>query len=581
MKMKQSKVFIVFMSMILVLSLLAGCSNSGSESEDLFTPGTYTATAKGHEGEITVEVTVSKDEIVSVEVVDHSETAGIGDAAINIIKEKITTNQTLNVEVVTGATVTSKAILEAVELALTQAGANIDALKNKGNNNDGGQAVTLETDVVVVGGGVAGLAAALEAKNNGADVIVVEKLPFAGGSTIRSGGKILAANTSIQESLGIKDNAADFAAFLMEIGENQVDEDFINLIANNSAENIEWLMENGVEFAQDIEPLHGYRSPARGHYTADSSGAGIITPLENTLKEKGVEILYSTPALELIQDGGKVIGIYAENDNGDKITINAKAVILATGGFTRNPDLVDEYFTNLGNFSTNVGEGNTGDGITMGLAAGADVIMPNAGIDIMMNFATGYGYGEEATELFVTPDGERFMDERDFHFKRTRILYDYGFDNFWYIIDEKSYNDRVAGAVQANMAFEADTIEELAGKIGIKPEVLKTTVERYNELCVKGKDLDFNKPSQYMVPINQGKFYALAMTKSNSGTHGGLKINIDAQVINKDGNVIPGLYAAGEVASGQILHQEYPGSGTAIIAFLTFGRQAGAAAAME
>lgn len=577
----------LFLIFLLVVSMFSGCARPAqptttiTEAPGIFTPGTYTGEGQGYGGVLRVEVELDKDNILSVEVTEHSESPGIGDAAISILPEKIVQNQTLAVDVVAGASFSSRAILEAVEKAMIASGADIELLKTKGDTGETGGQITKVTDIVVVGGGIAGLAAALEAVNNGANVILVEKMPFVGGSTIRSGGKILAADTSIQAALGIEDDPSDFAAFLMEIGENQVDEDFINLIAYNSAENIEWLIENGVELAQAIEPLHSYRTPPRGHFTANGSGAGVITPLEARLKEKAVEILYSTPATELIYENGRVIGIQAENSNGDEISIYARAVILATGGFTRNPDLVEQYYPSLGNFVTGTGEGNTGDGIIMGMSVGADVVMPDAGIDLIMNFITYDGYGEAATELFVTPDGERFMDERDFHFRRTRILYDYGVDHFWYIIDAKSFDDGVAAAVQSGMAYEADSIEELASKIGIAPEVLIATVDRYNELCELGEDTDFNKPSEYMTPIDEAKFYALTMSKSNSGTHGGLKINIDGQVIDTNGNVIPGLYAAGEVACGQILYREYPGSGTALISFLTFGRQAGAAAAKE
>jgi len=577
---KLSKLASVLLIVMVVTALFAGCSPTEEES-GFFNPGKYTGEGDGHEGTVVVEVEVDSDNILSVEIVDHQETDGIGDAAINIIPQSIVEGQSLKIDTVAGATVSSQAILQAVEDALAKAGADIEALKAREPIKGEAETVSRETEIVVVGGGIAGLAAAIEARENGAEVILVEKLPFVGGSTIRSGGKILAAESSIQAALGVEDNAADFAEFLMEIGEHQVDEEFINLIAHNSGSNIEWLIDRGVEFAQELEPLHSYRSPDRGHFAANDSGSGFITPLEQKALELGVEILYSTPAIDLIQENGRITGIKATNDNGDDITITGKAVILATGGFSRNPDLIDEYFPVAGSFNTNVGEGNTGDGIIMGLNVGADVVMPNAGIDLMMNFITGHGYGEEATELFITPSGERFMDERDFHFTRTRILYDYEVDNFWYIIDEKNYDNRVAAAIEAGMAYEAETVEELASLINIDTETLKATLERYNELCELGEDLDFNKPAEYMVPINEGNYYALAMMKSNSGTHGGLKINIDSQVIDTQGNVIPGLYAAGEVACGQILHREYPGSGTAIIAFLTFGRQAGAAAAAE
>ena len=227
----------LFLIFLLVVSMFSGCARPAqptttiTEAPGIFTPGTYTGEGQGYGGVLRVEVELDKDNILSVEVTEHSESPGIGDAAISILPEKIVQNQTLAVDVVAGASFSSRAILEAVEKAMIASGADIELLKTKGDTGETGGQITKVTDIVVVGGGIAGLAAALEAVNNGANVILVEKMPFVGGSTIRSGGKILAADTSIQAALGIEDDTSDFAAFLMDIGENQEDDDFINLIA--------------------------------------------------------------------------------------------------------------------------------------------------------------------------------------------------------------------------------------------------------------------------------------------------------------------------------------------------------------
>ncbi|NLC65968.1 MAG: FAD-dependent oxidoreductase [Clostridium sp.] len=569
---------------ILALSMFAGCGSKDSPetgAEGLYTAGTYTGEADGHNGKVKVEVEVDAEKILSVKVLENEETEGIADPAIENIPAKIVADQTLAVDTVAGATVTSEAILLAVEEALKEAGADIDALKAKKSDDKDGEKITKDVDLVVVGAGIAGLAATLEAINNGANVILLEKMPAAGGSTIRSGGKILGANTKWQKEKGIEDTAEQFSEYLMEVGENKVDKDFIDLIANKSAENLNWLEENGVEFEPDVEALHSSIKPDRGHWTANDSGAGFTQPLEAKIKEEGGEILYETPATSLIEKDGKVVGVMAENADGDEITINAKAVILATGGFTRNEDMVKEYFPSAGNITTNVGDGNTGDGILMGKEVGAELIMNDAGINLALNNPTYYGYGEEAKGLFVDPSGERFMDESKFHFTRTRIMMDLDIDNCWYVFDENTFNDRVAGALEAGTAVEADSIEELAEKMEADPVKLKSTLDKYNEMSKAGEDTDFGKSADFMNAVEEGKFYAAHMTMSNSGTHGGLKIDIDGKVIDTKGDVIPGLYAAGEVASGQILYKEYTGSGTAIISILTFGRQAGKSAAEE
>ncbi len=570
--------------LVLLLSVLSGCTTGTDDAsgDDLYIAGTYKGKAEGHNGPIEVEVKVDAKEIKSVEVLGHEESAGVADPALERIPERIVEDQSLAVDAVAGATFTSNGILEAVEEALKEAGADIAALKVAGDKEEKvGEKLTMEADLVVVGGGIAGLAATLEASDNGAEnIILLEKMPAVGGSTIRSDGKMLAAGTDIQKKLGIEDSPELFAEFLMEIGEYEVDEDFINLIANNSAANIEWLIDYGVELSDEVEPLHSYRKPARGHMPANDSGSGLTMPLEAEIKSRGIEILYETPAISLIEENGEIVGVIAENSDGDEITINTKAVILATGGFSRNEEMVKEYYPSAGEFTTGVGEGNFGDGITMAKEVGADLVMPDGGINMTLDrTGTYYGYGEEATGLFVTPDGERFMDEKDFHFKRTRELMDTGYDNCWYVFDEKTFNDRVAGAIEAGGAVEAGSIEELAEKMGVDADSLKETVDEYNEMSKNGEDTRYGKAAEYMIPIEEGDFYAVHMKMHNSGTHGGVKINIDAEAIDTEGNVIPGLYAAGEVASGQILYKEYPGSGTAIMSFLTFGRQAGAAAA--
>ncbi|KPU45563.1 urocanate reductase precursor [Oxobacter pfennigii] len=581
---KKKRLLSLLLSVVMIL-LIAGCSNASTSksgnAEAKFKAGSYTSETKGHNGIIKLSVTVDENSIKEVKILEHSETKGVSDPAIYNIPLKIVDRQTLAVDTYAGCTVSSNAILTAAEEALKQAGADIAALKIKKEENTESQKVTKKTDVVVVGAGIAGLSAAIEAANGGAKVILLEKMPATGGSTIRSGAKILAAESSIQKAAGVQDTAEDFAKFLIDIGEGKVNEDFVNLIAENSGPNIEWLIKNGVRFEPGVEPLHSYRSPSRGHMVAEHSGANLIKPLEAKAKELGVELLLETPAMSLISQDGKVTGVNAKNFAGDEITINSKAVILATGGFDRNPELIAKYYPSAGSFSTGVGQGNTGDGLIMAESMGAEIINNDAGILLVMNSDTGLGYGEAADGLFVTPQGKRFMDEKDFHFTRTRILYDLGINHFYYIIDETDYNEAVGGAVEAGTAFEADTVEELAKKIGADVSTLKATLSRYNELAKKGKDEDFNKPAEFLTPIEKGKFYAIKMMGVLSGTMSGVKIDINGHVINTKNEVIPGLFAAGEVANGQIFYREYPGSGASIIANLTFGRQAGASASKE
>lgn len=573
--MKKTISIIIALSMVISL---AACGNKEVEEKGIFTAGTYDEVGTGKYGDVAVSTTFTSDRIEKIVVGDHSETQGFFEVPVEKIPAAIIESQSLAVDVITGATMTSDAILEAVEKAAVNAGADISKLKEKVNSEEKpGESVEYTTDVVVVGAGIAGLSAALEAHNNGAKVILIEKMPIAGGSTIRSGGKILAAGTDIQKANGIEDTPEAFKDFLVEVGENEINEEYAAMIANNSAENIQWLIDNGVEMNENIEVLHSTIQPARGLWTAEGTGAGFTQPLEAKLKEEKVEILYSTPATELIEKDGTVIGVMASNDNGDTITINAEVVILATGGYTHNKEMMAEFHPFLKNVVTNTSEGNTGDGIIMGEKVGANLIMKEGAIDIATNPMTYYGYGEEFKGLFVSESGERFLDESIFHFTRTRVMLEKGINNFWAITPE--YNDRVGESIAAGFGFEANTIEELQELI--KGEKLIETVNQYNALAKNGSDTDFGKKAEYMKPIEGEKVYALKMILSNSGTFGGLDTDIDSRVVREDGTVIKGLYAAGEVGSGHFLHKEYPGSGTAIISFLTFGRIAGENAAND
>lgn len=345
------------------------------------------------------------------------------------------------------------------------------------------------------------------------------------------------------------------------------------------------MIENGVEMKEEITKLHSSYEFGFGHRTAGfddvpaGGGVGMTKPLTDKITELGGEVLVETPASELIVKDGEVVGVKAVNKDGDDITINAKAVILATGGFAASEDLMKEYhpFLKAGSMAHGGNKGNTGDGITMAKAVDSKLLFHDSGIDLGVNSPTYYGYGEEYTGLYVTPEGDRFMDETKFHFTRTRILMDLGFNDIWAVTDQA--NDRVEASVKDGMAFKADSIEELAKLIEADPQKLETTINRYNKLSDKGNDEDYDKDPQFLNKIEGPTYYALKLSMGSSGTIGGLVTTINGEVLDNDDQVIKGLYAAGEVASGQVLYKEYPGSGTAIALYLAYGRQAGRTAA--
>lgn len=585
--------FIVFIVLVGLLStILLGCqskpaTNDGNSdvASGLFKPGTYTGEGEGIGGKVKVSVTVDENSITEVKILENSETKGIADAALEKIPAAIVEGQTLAVDAVTGATVTSQAILAAVEAALKEAGADIDALKVKAVDAGNKETLTYDTEVVVVGGGAAGLSAALEAVNNGAKVMLVEKLAMTGGSTARSGGKVQAAGTDIQKSHGVEDNADLYYNHLMTVGENKIDPVKTRLIADNSLADFNWLVENGVEFSKNIEQLHEKYRPIRGHYVSvqdgkveqDGHGWAITQPLEKKARENGVEILLETPAKKLIIDNnGTVTGIECENSAGNTIIINAKTVILATGGYDLNKELLEEYAPLVKPVHSTVGSGNVGDGLIMARDAGAKIQAGGGAVLLYLDLAAGVG---EVGGLYVDTTGSRFVDETDFWFTRSKKLIDRNQTGMFYITDTKGKLDSFDALIKEGRIIEGSTIEELASKLGMTE--LHGTVDRYNSLAKKGKDEDFNKNPEYMKSVEEGPFYAVPFLPITSGTFGGPITNENGQVIAENGGVIKGLYAAGEVANGDLFHQEYAGSGSSISTCVGMGRIAGRVAAEE
>lgn len=582
--------------LLLVMLLLAACNTATVEKTEPATEaGTEAAevpvteagdrivsvTTKGRNDDLKMEVGFSGDTIISVNIVSHNETENIAQAAFDVIPAKIVEHNSIAVDAVAGATQTSLGIIEGVKMAIAEAGLTLSNFETPVEEAKTGEKVDKEADVVVVGAGITGLAAALEAQAEGAKVLLLEKMPIIGGSAMMSGGYILGAESAIQKEEGVAGTWEDFANYLYAVSEEQADKDMVFDSAKNSGANIDWMAEQGVAFDREITKLHSSHEFAWGHAPtgkahSSNGGAELTQPLADTFEAKGGEILLSTQADELIKEGDMVVGVKASNQKGDEITIRAKAVVLASGGFAANNEMMAEYHPYLPAVQHTGNTGNTGDGLRMAMDAGAKTLFHDSAIDLGLNFPTYYGYGEEYKGLLVTPDANRFMDESLFHFVRTRILMDLNETVVWAITDQT--NDRVEQAVEMGTAFNADSIEALAEAAGLDAANLKATVEKYNVLAKDGNDADFSKSAEFMQAIEGPTYYALRYNMGTSGTIGGLVINEKAQVLNDADQPIEGLYAAGEIANGQLMYKGYPGSGTSIMFCVHYGRIAGTAA---
>ncbi len=586
------KLINIVLASVMALSF-TGCSSNEEASSattestsGTYTAGTYTAEATGHNGSLTVEVTVSEDKIESVNVTNHTETYGIGyglkETPIEAIPTQIVENQSLAVDTITGATITSAAVVSAVSSALEEAGADVAALKVKGDTVKA-EDQTIDADVVILGAGAAGMSAAIEASKAGASVVILEKQGIVGGSTTRSGGKLVAAGTPEQEEAGFTgDTAEDLYNYLTSYDEyNEIEPDKLREFTDHALEDVEWLEGLGVDVI-NVEPIHSSITPWRVLNTkgggGQTSGIGgqISVPLYNAVSETDTQIIYNCTADKILMEDGKAVGAVGVMKDGSTVTVNAKGVIIATGGYAANHELGSLYYEN---YTTSVPGGNTGDGLIIAKEAGADIYYSKGVQEVAVSFTCGVGINEESG-LIVNNSGERVVNEYTYQSHVATALRESGSEGGWYIATSSDPNATVQYGLMLDSTLSADSVSELAEKMGVDSATLEATITRYNELCDKGTDDDFGKPSEYMYKL-EGTLYAIQMNPVLTVTFGGINTDTASHVLDEAGNVISGLYAAGETAFVGIFGSEYPSCGVAIGSSVHYGRLAGQNAAAE
>ena len=573
-----------------VLMVLVGCVAAGAEG---MTPGTYTAEAEGFHGTIKLEVTVDAEAITGIEVVEHSETAGIGEAALPVLVESVLEHQTTGVDSVAGATVTSEAFKAALTDALTQAGADMDKMSQP-VEADELEAVTMEADVVVVGAGAAGLSAGLKAVQDGKNVIILEKMGVIGGASAMAGSGTMATGSTWQKEDGYEDSPEQLVEDMMENGHNKNDLATVELFANTIGEAFDWLVdENGaaVPYQRSGEPTRSYSGVGRG--------AGVCQSLCDKFLAEGGTLLLNTPATALIINDGAVTGVMAEGE-GKAYTINAKAVVLASGGYGANDELVpDEYkaFVYAGH------AGAEGDAIAMVEPLDADLInmdlintQPNSmilpsGLGQYCNPGVSRAYA--AGGFMVNQDGERFFNEQANAWDLMQAMK--ANDAQYLIMDQAAFDGFNAGMTGSKIYTMEDvetwladdyegqpvmktaaTLEELADKLGIPADALSASAQAFNEAAASGSADEFGR-TPAAAQSEEGPYYALEMHIRYYASLGGLHINDGMQVLNTQQEAIPGLYAAGEVVGG--LEGDVYMGGTLFGWAIASGYEAGIAAA--
>lgn len=613
--MKKNRILPYILSMSLIFSA-CGADNTAQDSEDTSTetavteqadenekvedtkeeetkevevdPDATEGTAKGYKGEVVAHVSFDGDKISNIHV-DHQETEGLGAAAIDKMVPQIIENQSVNIDSVSGATSSSKALIEAVSAAITAAGHNIEDYQEDFTSTDKERTdATKDVDVVVVGGGGAGFAAAVTAKENGADVVLLEKMPQVGGNTLISGGEMAAPANELQEKEGIEDSKELFAEDVKEAGGNP---ELIDVLADHATEDAYWLRDDiGVKWLDNLMFFGGH-SVKRSLIPEAHSGNELIKNYLKKCEELGIEVITEADVKEILTEDGKVTGVKAETPD-ENLTVNAKSVVLATGGFGANDEMTYENDNEIDEYvkSTN-SPGATGDGIIMAEKLGADTVdMDKIQLYPICDPETGRLLYVGDTRLvggalLVNKEGNRFVEELGTRREISLAIKDQT-DHVGYLLwDEKSNETTgtmASNPEEAKEQFEkgnlvkADTIEELAEHFDLDKDQLLKTVETFNENSKKEEDPDFNLRMLGWT-VEEGPFYMLKAAPAVHHTMGGLKINTEAEVLTKDDEVIDGLYAAGEVTGG--IHGSNRLGSAAIADITVFGRIAGKNAA--
>ncbi len=587
------------MKKTLISLLVAGAFVTAAHAAS-FKAGTYSASAPGIHGNVTVEVTFTSDRIESVRVTKQSETLGIGSKAVEVLPGRIAAAQAPAVEGVTGATVTSDAIRKAVADCVKQAGADPAALVPVAVKKQGGEK-TLETDMLVIGGGGAGMSATIRGRMNGMKVILVEKMPYIGGAAAISGGQVVAQGSKLQKAFGSRDDTPEsMIRDFMANGHNLNDPAKISLYAHNVGATIDWLHEKvGVKFIPNDLPFLAEYSHRRALEFEGGANA-MAQHLREVIAGNGAEVLYNTRASKLLQDkDGRVIGVEAADENGIRYTIKAKATLLTTGGFGNNKDMLSEPVKSALYYGP---VSSTGDGHRMAEKLGAKTQLmqygkryPN-GIEVAPGRAKSTIYANvgafNEAGILVDVNGKRFVNEKasNRHIldpmmqtpnRQAYVFMDQkSWEGFYKRLPETGVSHEDADKYLANngksapLFVKASTIEEAAKLAGVNTENLKATVSRYNGFVKAGKDADFGRPAEYMKKTisSDGPFYIVEQKPRFATTMGGLCTTDSLNVITKDGKAIPGLYAAGELVGG-VMGDDSP-AGANVGWALTSGRVA-------
>ena len=530
---------------------------------------TYSATGNGYHGEMTVNVTIEDGKITDVELGDNHETNVVIDRAFPVIRERILEANTADVDSVTAATFSSYAIKTAVADAMQQAGLEAPKVAMQNAEKTATERAAESCDIVIVGGGPAGLAAAVSAKQTNADknVILVEKLDILSGNGKFDMNFFDMINTEAQKAAGNDEwvGEAGLAKFIEEKSSNGESAERIQVWANEEYNLDAWLRAMGVEL--------NYNYGGTNHMAEDNqySGEGIQAGLEKAAAELGVDVRVGTKGVDLVMEDGACKGVIVTNNAGETYTINAASTIITTGGFCSNKELLAEYAPGYEVFNTSNQMGTTGDFVKIFEQNGFK--MENMGkMSFFSNIIVPYRDLTGGADMNLLANNEGALLPNKSGMDRGTMIKEQPNGAAYYITDKTGYDSfyRIRKHVGLGYYAEGATLEELAEKLSINAEGLKASVEQYNADAAAGAENAQIAAVPKRALDAEGPYYGVRVEAANHMTKGGVVCNENAQVLNADDTVVPGLYAAGEVTWQAGGYSES----------VCFGKVAGAQAAM-
>ncbi len=540
--------------------------------------GTFEGTANGKNGPLTVQVVIKGGKIADVKVVKSGESAMISDAAIAKVPGEIVKTKSLRVDNVAGATLTSMAIQAAATNAVKEAGGKpSDFYKKPMKKQPSGMEITYKTDVVVVGSGASGMAAAVRAQLNGLPTILIEKMPYLGGDTILNAGTLIATGSRYQREVMKETKDSPELAYkdIMKVGKYKNDPVLVNMVTHKVGGVVDWLID-------DLKIPYG---PAATQYPDHSAerqlgvqgrSPNFIRTMAGILTDHGGKILMETKATALIYKGGKVRGVDAVNAAGDKIQILAKDTILASGGFGANTKMLPKTLKGYLFYGL---DSDAGQGYEMARKIGAQ----NINMDLVKVYPQGVetnpNHGLAATAsstatindtgaIYVNSDGKRIINERASLGELTDITVAQKDKIMYLVMDETGYKRYLAKSLEDKLVpdeaellkwlkienngrpvmVKSDSLAKAAEVMGINPANLEATVAQWNKMAKDGKDTQFGRKDPK--ELIKAPYFIVEQKPRFATTLGGLKANANMQIIGKNGKPIPGLYGAGCVVGG-------------------------------